>query len=86
MGRVRLVVRGMSQGADVESSTPQVQASLRSSLSAKRVALLAQGKALRILNIGVADHFVKHGTQQEVHRELGLDAQGIIAKVNKFIS
>ena len=48
--------------------------------------LLAQGKPVSILNIGVADHFVKHGTQEEVHHELGLDAQGIIAKVSKFIS
>jgi len=48
--------------------------------------LLAQGKAVKILNIGVADHFVKHGTQEEVHHELGLDAQGIIAKVSSFIS
>ena len=48
--------------------------------------LLAQGKALTILNIGVADHFVKHGTQEEVHHELGLDAQGIEAKIRKFIS
>ena len=48
--------------------------------------LLAQGKSVCILNIGVADHFVKHGTQEEVHQELGLDAQGIIAKVRNFIS
>lgn len=48
--------------------------------------LLAQGEAVKILNIGVADHFVKHGTQEEVHHELGLDAQGIIAKVSSFIS
>jgi 1-deoxy-D-xylulose-5-phosphate synthase len=48
--------------------------------------LLAQGKPVRILNIGVADHFVKHGTQEEVHHELGLDAQGIVTKVRNFIS
>jgi 1-deoxy-D-xylulose-5-phosphate synthase len=48
--------------------------------------LLAQGKAVRILNIGIADHFVKHGTQEEVHHDLGLDAQGIRAKILKFIS
>jgi len=48
--------------------------------------LLAQGKSVRILNIGVADHFVKHGTQEEIHHELGLDAQGIIAKISSFMS
>jgi len=53
--------------------------------------LLAQGKILstngiKVLNIGIPDHFVKHGTQTEVHQELGLDSQGIIAKINNFIS
>jgi len=48
--------------------------------------LLAQGKPVTILNIGVADHIVKHGTQEEVHRELGLDNEGIITKIKNFIS
>ncbi len=48
--------------------------------------LLAQGKAVKILNIGVKDHFVKHGTQEEVHQELGLDATGIVTKINNFLS
>ncbi|MBU2869273.1 1-deoxy-D-xylulose-5-phosphate synthase [Colwellia sp. E2M01] len=47
--------------------------------------LLSQGKPVCILNIGVADQFVKHGTQQEVHQELGLDADGIINKIDKFL-
>ncbi|MEI6893496.1 MAG: 1-deoxy-D-xylulose-5-phosphate synthase [Colwellia sp.] len=47
--------------------------------------LLAQGKPVCILNIGVADAFVKHGTQAEVHQALGLDATGIITKINNFI-
>jgi 1-deoxy-D-xylulose-5-phosphate synthase len=53
--------------------------------SAVNECLLAQGKAIKILNIGVDDHFVKHGTQAEIHHELLLDAQGIITKINKFI-
>ncbi|MEY8197956.1 MAG: 1-deoxy-D-xylulose-5-phosphate synthase [Colwellia sp.] len=48
--------------------------------------ILAQGKPVCILNIGVADHFVKHGTQEEVHHELGLDAEGIVTKIKHFIS
>ncbi|MCW8832116.1 MAG: 1-deoxy-D-xylulose-5-phosphate synthase, partial [Colwellia sp.] len=48
--------------------------------------ILAQGKAIKVLNIGIPDQFVKHGTQEEVHQELQLDSSGIIAKVNKFIS
>ena len=48
--------------------------------------ILAQGKSIKVLNIGIPDQFVKHGTQAEVHQELGLDSTGIIAKVNNFIS
>jgi 1-deoxy-D-xylulose-5-phosphate synthase len=48
--------------------------------------ILSQGKAIKVLNIGIPDHFVKHGTQAEIHQELGLDSAGIIAKINNFIS
>jgi 1-deoxy-D-xylulose-5-phosphate synthase len=47
--------------------------------------ILSQGKAIKVLNIGIPDHFVKHGTQTEVHHELGLDSLGIINKINSFI-
>ncbi len=47
--------------------------------------ILSQGLAAKILNIGLPDIFIKHGTQQEIHAELGLDAQGIIDKVTTFI-
>lgn len=46
--------------------------------------LLAQGKAIKVLNIGIPDQFIKHGTQEQMHHEHGLDAQGIIDKVNAF--
>ncbi|AAZ28423.1 1-deoxy-D-xylulose-5-phosphate synthase [Colwellia psychrerythraea] len=48
--------------------------------------LLAQGKPVTILNIGVTDHFVKHGTQEEMHHELELDAEGIVIKIKRFIN
>lgn len=48
--------------------------------------ILSQGKAIKILNIGLPDSFIKHGTQQEIHQELGLDSQGIINKINAFIN
>jgi len=48
--------------------------------------LLAQGKPVSILNIGITDQFVKHGTQEEMHLELGLDAAGIVSKIKHFIS
>ncbi len=47
--------------------------------------LLSQGNCPKILNIGLPDNFIKHGTQQEVHQELGLDSEGIINKINAFI-
>ena len=47
--------------------------------------ILSQGIAIKILNIGLPDSFIKHGTQQEIHQELGLDSQGIIDKINAFI-
>lgn len=46
--------------------------------------ILSQGKAIRVLNIGIPDNFIKHGTQSEVHQELGLDSAGIIRKINDF--
>jgi len=46
--------------------------------------ILSQGKAIKILNIGLPDSFIKHGTQQEIHQELGLDSKGIVDKVNTF--
>jgi len=46
--------------------------------------ILSQGIAIKILNIGLPDSFIKHGTQQEIHQELGLDSKGIIDKINAF--
>lgn len=46
--------------------------------------ILSQGIGIKILNIGLPDQFIKHGTQAEIHQELGLDANGIIEKINRF--
>jgi 1-deoxy-D-xylulose-5-phosphate synthase len=48
--------------------------------------ILSQGIMKKILNIGLPDNFIKHGTQAEIHQELGLDGQGIINKIQKFTS
>ncbi len=40
-----------------------------------------QGYAKSVLNIGLPDQFIKHGTQQEIYQELGLDAEGIKQKI-----
>ncbi|WP_448568212.1 1-deoxy-D-xylulose-5-phosphate synthase [Thalassotalea ganghwensis] len=47
--------------------------------------VLSQGIAKKVLNIGLPDQFIKHGTQQEIHQELGLDSQGIIDKITAFM-
>ncbi|MBA6326827.1 1-deoxy-D-xylulose-5-phosphate synthase [Colwellia sp. MB02u-6] len=47
--------------------------------------ILSQGIAKKILNIGLPDSFIKHGTQAEIHQELGLDSQGITEKIRKFM-
>ena len=37
-----------------------------------------------ILRIGLPDNFADHGTQQELHQQLGIDPDGIISKVKVF--
>ena len=37
-----------------------------------------------VLRIGLPDGFVDHGTQQELHRQLGIDPDGIVSKVKVF--
>lgn len=39
-----------------------------------------------ILRIGLPDEFVDHGTQEELHRLLEIDAEGIFQKVKNFVS
>jgi 1-deoxy-D-xylulose-5-phosphate synthase len=38
-----------------------------------------------ILRIGLPDKFVDHGTQEELHKMLGIDPEGIVNKVTEFI-
>jgi 1-deoxy-D-xylulose-5-phosphate synthase len=47
--------------------------------------VLSQGTPCKILNIGLPDAFIKHGTQEEIHQELGLDSMGITNKIQQFI-
>jgi 1-deoxy-D-xylulose-5-phosphate synthase len=44
------------------------------------------GQNLQVLNIGLPDVFIKHGTQTEMHHELGLDCEGIMKKINTFLN
>ena len=48
--------------------------------------LLNEKLSVNILNIGLPDSFIKHGTQQEILNELGLSATGIQEKIEQFIN
>ncbi|GAB2932467.1 1-deoxy-D-xylulose-5-phosphate synthase [Rheinheimera gaetbuli] len=40
---------------------------------------------VKLSMLGLPDHFIKHGTQQEIYTELGLDSAGILAKISALI-
>jgi len=46
--------------------------------------MLAHGYNVKVLNLGLPDQFIKHGTQQEIYTELGLDSDGISRQVSAF--
>jgi 1-deoxy-D-xylulose-5-phosphate synthase len=48
--------------------------------------LEVQGMNKPLLRLGLPDHFVEHGDQAQMLAELGLDAAGIIRRVQAFIS
>jgi 1-deoxy-D-xylulose-5-phosphate synthase len=47
--------------------------------------VISQGKVINMLNLGLPDQFIKHGTQEEVLHELGLDCDGFIKKIKPFL-
>lgn len=46
--------------------------------------ILQHGHAVKVLNLGLPDQFIKHGSQQEIYAELGLDSDGISQQVTAF--
>tara|TARA_R110002167_G_scaffold38470_4_gene119837 strand:+ start:3850 stop:3993 length:144 start_codon:yes stop_codon:yes gene_type:complete len=38
----------------------------------------------KLLQLGLPDEFIMQGTQQEMYVELGLDAAGILGKIEGF--
>lgn len=46
---------------------------------------IAEQLPVKLLNIGLPDIFIKHGTQEQIYAELGLDSAGIQAKVEVFL-
>lgn len=49
--------------------------------SAVLEALAEQQLTTNVLTLGLPDQFIKHGSQQEIRTELGLDASGIIDRI-----
>ncbi|MFQ3235143.1 MAG: 1-deoxy-D-xylulose-5-phosphate synthase [Paraglaciecola sp.] len=47
--------------------------------------LLSSPHNTRLLRIGLPDEFIMQGTQQEMYIELGMDSDGIVAKINTFL-
>jgi 1-deoxy-D-xylulose-5-phosphate synthase len=47
--------------------------------------LAAEGRASILLNIGLEDQFIQHGTRDEVLHQAGLDTEGIMARILRFI-
>ncbi len=47
--------------------------------------LAAENVNVPVLNIGLADTFLQHGTREEVLHLAGLDAEGILARVQRFV-
>ncbi len=46
---------------------------------------IAEQLPVKLLNIGLPDIFIKHGTQEQIYAELGLDCAGIQTKVEAFL-
>ena len=46
--------------------------------------LMAQKQILPVLNLGLPDEFIKHGSQKEVLAEIGLNAQGIENSILRY--
>ncbi|MBV2128035.1 1-deoxy-D-xylulose-5-phosphate synthase [Arsukibacterium indicum] len=48
--------------------------------------LLQQGHTVKVLNLGLPDQFIKHGSQQEIYAELALDSAGISRQITTFVN
>ncbi|OUL57893.1 1-deoxy-D-xylulose-5-phosphate synthase [Pseudoalteromonas ulvae] len=42
--------------------------------------------AIQVLNLGIPDEFIKHGTQDEMHAEMGLDSNGLTQAIEQFLN
>ncbi|MGH8460609.1 MAG: 1-deoxy-D-xylulose-5-phosphate synthase [Stenotrophobium sp.] len=51
--------------------------------SAVNETLMAQHLTVPVLNLGLPDHFIEHGTREELLTQIGLDASGILRSIQK---
>jgi len=54
--------------------------------SAVNEAVAALRLSFAILNLGLPDHFIRHGSQEQLYAELGLDSKGMLQRIQKFIA
>jgi 1-deoxy-D-xylulose-5-phosphate synthase len=54
--------------------------------SAVNEAVAALRLNYRLLNLGLPDQFIRHGTQDELYAELGLNSAGIAQQINQFLA
>lgn len=47
---------------------------------------IAEQLPVRLKNLALPDQFIKHGTQEQIYKELGLDAQGIINSITELLA
>ena len=45
--------------------------------------LAAEGISVPVVNIGLGDEYIQHGTREECLRLAGLDADGILARIRQ---
>ncbi len=48
--------------------------------------LMQSRQLLPVLQIGLPDQFISQGTQQELHKALQLDAEGIEAQIHHYLA
>jgi len=54
--------------------------------SAVNEAVAALRLSFSMLNLGLPDQFIRHGSQEQLYAELGLDGKGMLQKINAFIA
>jgi 1-deoxy-D-xylulose-5-phosphate synthase len=52
--------------------------------SAVNEAVAALRLSFSLLNLGLPDHFIRHGSQEQLYAELGLDAKGMLQRIREF--